>query len=334
MVLSVMHRKKTQTTQPTSAPAVSLVTDVLPPPPQELPDKEELIEDKASQRATELAKPAWKSLETPDKTRTEVIETSAIEEPMVRETGPSLIGEMGPTLTSEPEVPRQAAKEQLAAPAQQTESPSAPKTAQLATLIGDRIPRLTLLPDWLRHLPETVATSIATPAAQPEQDESEPEPAPATEPETEPTPPPATTPALPAKAQPLVQQNGNDLWYEPETLIASLKELNAKGPAANWAAAVLQQIRALGPAIVAGSDEATAILDQLAELSRQTQPLAAEALRQGVCPKVARNRLCVGSQNRRLAAGCAGGQGEERPTTAQRSWIPRNWPTVWPKSRP
>ena len=257
---------------------MNLVADKLPPPPQELADQEEPFNEKPLATETKLLEPAGRPVEAAGKTASEVIETSALEESVIGETGiPKENGpifadaktgtapEIGPSLVGEIEVPRQPVKEKPAAPVPQAKSPPAPLTVPLTSVMADKVSKLTLLPDWLRHLPETVATSIV--ASDPDAADPDPDPDSATDSTPEPTP--QATPLLVAKAQHMPQSNGNDLWREPETLIVSLRELNGNGAAGKWAAAVLQQIRALGPAIIGGSDEATAILDRLAELYRQ-----------------------------------------------------------------
>ncbi len=67
-----------------------------------------------------------------------------------------------------------------------------------------------------------------------------------------------------------------DFWHEPETLIENLGGLAGTGPAGKWAAEVLRQIRALGPAVVAGSKTSTAILQRLVALDREVPELAAQ----------------------------------------------------------
>ena len=81
-------------------------------------------------------------------------------------------------------------------------------------------------------------------------------------------------PLPPAKSQPMPRQISTDWWCEPEVLIESLNKLAGNGPAGHWATAVVQQIQALGPAIVAGSGEAAAIVDRLDRMNRQAASLA------------------------------------------------------------
>ncbi len=70
------------------------------------------------------------------------------------------------------------------------------------------------------------------------------------------------------------ERRADDSWREPETLLESLNGLAASGPASTWAAEVVRQIRALGPAVAGGSDESTVILERLADLNRQAPQLA------------------------------------------------------------
>jgi hypothetical protein len=187
-------------------------------------------------------------------------ETSAIEESPIQETGPSLTGAVN--------VPKQPVKEpKPSTPSVQhpeaspVSTPAAPATAA-ATV--EKTPKLAMLPDWLRHLPETIAANL--PASDSEADD---------EPDVSKkgTPSPVSASALPVtkatKARPAPQVNKNDIWHEPEALIAELKTLSGNGATSKWAAAVLQQIRLLGPAIASRSDKAAAILDRLDELKQQ-----------------------------------------------------------------
>jgi hypothetical protein len=135
---------------------------------------------------------------------------------------------------------------------------------------------LALLPDWLRHLPETVAENIGISDPEPKSSKSAPalppdQPAEEARVSSQPAAP------LPTDKFPSVPKyDAADLWHEPETLIASLRELSGNAATSKWATAVMQETRGLGPAIVADSDEATAILDHLTKLSRQTPALAAK----------------------------------------------------------
>ena len=69
-------------------------------------------------------------------------------------------------------------------------------------------------------------------------------------------------------------QNIADWWCEPASLITSLHTLADGGPASHWAAAVLQQIQALGPAIAVSPDKAMKIVDRLDALTLESESLA------------------------------------------------------------
>ena len=70
------------------------------------------------------------------------------------------------------------------------------------------------------------------------------------------------------------ERRADDSWREPDTLLEGLKGLAASGPTSAWAAAVVRQIQALGPAVAGGSDESVGILERLADLNRQAPQLA------------------------------------------------------------
>jgi hypothetical protein len=72
------------------------------------------------------------------------------------------------------------------------------------------------------------------------------------------------------------QDGAADLWYEPETLIGQLNVLRGNTWSSRWATEVLQQIRALGPAMASGVERATPVLDRLAALQREAPGLAAK----------------------------------------------------------
>jgi len=261
-------------------PAEPLVSNNIPDPPQELRDEDVFFTGKSMVVEPEQAAAA--PVEAAGKIATQVITASALEE--------SLAGESGPSLTGGTEAPGQATAEKPVARVETSQAAgvtsekplplfkapplqwggvsrsqefSGSRTTEVprAAAMADQTYKLTLLPDWLRHLPDMVASIPATIS----------DPAPATEPTSERTP----TPEPAAKPQPTGDRKLDDSWYEPETLIGNLNEL-ANGPAGKWAAAVLRQLGTLKPAIAAGSDEATAILDRLEELSQQTLPLAAK----------------------------------------------------------
>ena len=203
-----------------------------------------------------------------DSPATRVILTSGVEEPVLREMGPSL------TVGSEPA--GEATAEEPRSPAGAMRPAAQAAAAPPTHAASGPVSKLTLLPQWLRHLPETLAKLP----------ESLSDPPPA----AEPTAKPAATlraqsaaesaPLAPATAKPqskieqkIVEQKVDDSWREPDALIASLNEL-AGGPAGSWASTVLQQLAALKPAVMAGSDEAKPILDRLEKLGRQTVPLS------------------------------------------------------------
>ncbi len=204
--------------------------------------------------------------DSPGQTTTQVIAASALEEALPRESGPSL------NVGTEPA--GQATAEQTAAPAvaQQPTAQAAP--APPAQPTAGPASKLALLPEWLRHLPETLA-SIPEKISDPTTTQSTSEPTPTAEPKPEPAPMPEAALKPQPVAEPTVEQKVNDSWREPEALIAGLKEL-AGTPAGNWAATVLRQLAALKPAMAAGSDETTAILDQLDQLSQQPAPMSAK----------------------------------------------------------
>ncbi|MCE5266530.1 MAG: hypothetical protein LLG00_01405 [Planctomycetaceae bacterium] len=68
----------------------------------------------------------------------------------------------------------------------------------------------------------------------------------------------------------------DDSWQEPVAIIQSLRELDANGATAHWAAEALRSINALGAAMASSSPrDATAILRRLRELSQQATLQAA-----------------------------------------------------------
>ena len=77
---------------------------------------------------------------------------------------------------------------------------------------------------------------------------------------------PVTKPQLVAPFAPYAAESQ---WREPEVLLESLNELVGKGPAGVWASEALRQIHALGSAMNAGTDQATAVLDQLSKWNGQ-----------------------------------------------------------------
>jgi hypothetical protein len=200
---------------------------------------------------------------TAEKAAPQVIPASAVEE--------ALSGESGPNLSAAADAPGQATAERPVSPV--AAQPAAAVPPARATPGPTR--QTTLLPEWLRRLPETLA-SIPDAIAEPlTTTEPKAKPSPTLQPTSAPEPAPLPTPPPAAKPQPRVEQKVDDSWREPETLIGSLNEM-AGTPAANWATAVLRQLAALKPAITTRSDKATAALDKLDQLSRQPSALSAK----------------------------------------------------------
>ncbi len=85
---------------------------------------------------------------------------------------------------------------------------------------------------------------------------------------------PANLPPAPLSAPTTVAEL-DDSWQEPTTLVKSVRELASGGVTGQWAADVLQQIHALGPAVAGPSDRADAILHRLGELGRDAVQTAA-----------------------------------------------------------
>ena len=177
-------------------------------------------------------------------------------------------GELGPALTPDAEPAPQPPEQPTAAIAPQPAAQSGTPVTDRAT--AGPINKLAMLPEWLRRLPETTASKPqSTPSTSPaERSLADAAPTPQPKPALQPAPLPETA----GSPQPSVEQKVNDSWQEPEALVASLNAL-AGSPASNWATAVLRQLAALKPAIAAGSSDAAAILDRLAELrNRQYRP--------------------------------------------------------------
>ncbi len=270
------HREAShQATQPShlhKPPTESSLAATLPHPPEDL--REDDVSFAEINLSVEPEQPATGPVQAagiaeafapPRKIDTQVVAASALEEILPAASGPS------PSVRSE--APGEATAEQPSSPA------VARQPAAQAAAVPPEHPtasppfKLTLLPEWLRHLPELVASIPEavldpSPAKEPTSKPA-PTPQPKSAPESAPMPEPA------AKPQPPAKQKVDDSWQEPEALIASLNELNGT-PAGKWSAAVLRQLAALKPAIAAGSDEATAILDRLDQLSQQTVPLTAK----------------------------------------------------------
>ena len=242
----------------------------LPAPPEDLREEDVSFAEKSptvesGRAATEPVQSAGtaEAFAPPRKIDTQVIAASAVEDAMPHESGPNL--------TASSEAPGEATVERPVAPAVVRRPAAQAAAAPPEHPAGGPTSKLSLLPEWLRHLPEIVAsipeaildpspatkpTAKATPTPQPK-------PAPATA--------PAAMPEPATKPQPTTEKV-DDSWREPEALIENLNELTG-GPAGKWAVAVLRQVAALKPAVAAGSDEATAILDRLDQLSQQTLPL-------------------------------------------------------------
>jgi hypothetical protein len=274
-------------------PVADVVADQLLPPPQELWQQDcadfrfnetETASSGSDAREippAELPETVARPVKPASRIGSDVVKASAIEE--------SPPSDLDASLKDETNLPRQplvgdgprsyvrknnTALPDAARPAASFGSKNVPAAA--ATTANRK--KLNLLPDWLRRLPETVVTSII--GSDSEWDSSQPTPKlppdrpieMAQRPAPVAPPPPAAT-----KPRQAPHFDAKDLWYEPETLIANLRELRFNPAANTWTAAVLQEIRGLGPAIVGGSDRPTKILDRLAELSRETPALAAKA---------------------------------------------------------
>jgi hypothetical protein len=79
----------------------------------------------------------------------------------------------------------------------------------------------------------------------------------------------------PPPAHRLAMPSVDDSWRDPVTLLESLGSLAVMEPTSRWAAAVSEQIHALGSAIAGGSGESAAIFKRLTDLNRQATKLAA-----------------------------------------------------------
>jgi hypothetical protein len=150
---------------------------------------------------------------------------------------------------------------------------SAGKAASQAT--GPTAPEVpasvTPLPDGIHRLPETPA-SLPTPgnADLPGNSQATDEMA---YPDTGRSPSPSTPPT-PKRQTP--KPRAEDYWHDPDTLIENLGSLASSGRAGKWVTDVLQQIRALGPAVGGGSKASTAILRRLTMLDHEVPELAAQ----------------------------------------------------------
>ncbi len=127
-----------------------------------------------------------------------------------------------------------------------------------------------LLPRWVRRLPAVVA-SLRVPSAAELAGNGQ-SPGEIRYPNTS-----TTSASLPAqKKKPrTAERKPDDSWPEPTSLIEQLQLLSDDGPQRRWAEEVLRHIRALGPAVDGGSDEAAAIVGRLADLERRAHELAA-----------------------------------------------------------
>jgi hypothetical protein len=265
---SLQISETTQSAQATTTPAAAAN---LPAPPQILWEEEHA--EPLGKRLPAAASVAAAKRPTASAGRVDprVIGASAIEDVATGETGPNLIAEAGPSSLAEPEARPQPVNRPEDARPMATKNGETHKTARVASL-----------PAWFRRLPDMVATGLANATAELGLSE------PATEPAAEQA---AKRPAVkrieaaakpaapkaPAKPRQTPHYRPADLWHEPETLIASLQQLSGNAAAGPWASAVMLEIRKLGSAIGGGSDQATAILDRLAELDRETPELAAKA---------------------------------------------------------
>jgi hypothetical protein len=207
-------------------------------------------------------------------TATRVIAASAIEDSVADDSGPSPAGGNA--------VPGEAIAEQSMSPVVPQQPAEKPAATPPAAESSGSTSKSSLLPEWLRRLPETVANlpSALSDAVLPKSTpHSTPIPKPKSTPASLPKQPArpqiAAKPRIVAKPQPIVYQKVDDSWHEPETLLTELSAL-AGGPAANWTATVLRQLAALKPALAAGSDKAAPILDRLDALSQQTLPLTTQ----------------------------------------------------------
>ena len=261
--------------------------------------------------------------DSPGQTTTQVIAASALEEALPRESGPSL------NVGTEPA--GQATAEQTAAPAvaQQPTAQAAP--APPAQPTAGPASKLALLPEWLRHLPETLA-SIPEKISDPTTTQSTSEPTPTAEPKPEPAPMPEAALKPQPVAEPTVEQKVDDSWREPEALIAGLKEL-AGTPAGNWATTVLRQLAALKPAMAAGSDETTAILDQLDQLSQQPAPMSAKLSDWAFARRWRQMGYALAAESI-LGGKSFAWNGPTRRVSSRRRWTRTNSPIASPKSRP
>ncbi len=144
-------------------------------------------------------------------------------------------------------------------------------------------------PEMIRRLPATVA-NIPTPLRDGSQAGMQPNP---------------NQPQLPIRIsesdRERAERRADDSWREPETLLESLNGLAtaaAGGPASTWAAEVIRQVRALGPAVAGGLDESTGILERLANLNREASQLAEKISDKSLARRLKKTNFALG---RRIA---------------------------------
>ena len=105
----------------------------------------------------------------------------------------------------------------------------------------------------------------------------------------------SANPATPPTSKRLTQRTrAEDYWHEPETLIENLDGLAGAGRVGKWAADVLRQIRALGPAVLAGSKTSTAILQRLVGLEGEVPELAAQSSDKALAHKLRKVGFALG----------------------------------------
>jgi len=103
---------------------------------------------------------------------------------------------------------------------------------------------------------------------------------------------PKTKAAAPQREE--TEQFVADVWREPDALLQGLKELAAAGPTSKWATEVSRRLHALGPAVSGGSDEAVAIVGELADLNGQVPQLAATLQDRALLRKLCRTSFALG----------------------------------------
>ncbi|MBU4272463.1 MAG: hypothetical protein KKA28_11440 [Planctomycetes bacterium] len=206
--------------------------------------------DARPEEAESLEPTEAQPVEAADRVASQVVEPDA----------PAILGEgqIGPRLTANG-VPRQA-----------SEAPSAAGEVQESKTTKEQPIHTALLPRWVRQLPALVA-NLRMPSVS-ELSGNGQSPGEIRYPETSTTP--ASLPAQKKKPQ-TAERKTDDSWPEPTALIERLQLLSGDGPERRWAEEVLRHIRALGPAVNGGSDEAAAIVGRLADLERRAHELAA-----------------------------------------------------------